>query len=35
MGNAAIGATVRVKLSDGKVLQGKALSEGRVEAVLD
>jgi flagella basal body P-ring formation protein FlgA len=35
MGNAAIGATVRVKLSDGKVLQGKALSEGRVEAVLE
>lgn len=35
MSNAAIGATVRVKLPDGKVLQGKAVSEGRVEAVLD
>ena len=35
MGNAAIGATVRVKLPDGKILQGKAIAEGRVEAVLD
>ena len=35
LADAAIGVTVRIKTLEGKILQGKAVSSGKVEAVLD
>lgn len=35
LGDAALGASVRVKTLDGKILQGKAVSAGKIEASLD
>jgi flagella basal body P-ring formation protein FlgA len=35
LADAAIGVTVRVRTLEGKILQGKAVSPGKVEAVLD
>ncbi len=35
LADAAIGVTVRIKTLEGKILQGKAVSPGKVEAVLD
>jgi len=35
LADAAIGVTVRIKTLEGKILQGKAISPGKVEAVLD
>ena len=35
LADAAVGVTVRIKTLEGKILQGKAVSSGKVEAVLD
>lgn len=35
LADAAVGVTVRIKTLEGKILQGKAVSAGKVEAVLD
>lgn len=35
LSDAALGATVRVKTLEGKILQGKAVAAGKVEALLD
>jgi flagella basal body P-ring formation protein FlgA len=35
LADAAIGVTLRVRTLEGKILQGKAVSPGKVEAVLD
>jgi flagella basal body P-ring formation protein FlgA len=35
LADAAVGVTVRIRTLEGKILQGKAISSGKVEAVLD
>ena len=35
LADAAVGVTVRIKTLEGKILQGRAISSGKVEAVLD
>ncbi|MBV5333193.1 flagella basal body P-ring formation protein FlgA, partial [bacterium] len=35
MADAALGGTVKVRISEGKIVQGKAVSPGSVEVIIE